>query len=428
MDFKNYPRVLIVTVNPLSSTSNNGKTFASFFEGYPKECIAQLYFHREIPTSNVCDNYYKISDEDIINNILKISKNIGKKVCRETIVERLIPENINNKLKKSSMARLARSFLWTSLDLERGDVQQWLDKFNPEIIFFCGGDANYLYNNVLKISRNYNAKIIYYITDDYVLPYFSLNIFTLLNRIWTRNVFKKISNNSSLVLTIGDKMTRIYKEKYGIESKKIMNLVELKEIEIHDKILKNNNLKFVYVGGLHSNRWKSLSLIGKSLERIEKKGLKGELKIYSQYQPEEKILAEMNNKYFSNYCGSLDSEGVKKILDDADVLVHVESFDRNSKMITYLSISTKIPEYMSAGKCILAIGPKDVASIEYLVETNSGYVITSMEDNDIDNKMIELFQNPDKREHYVKQAWLTAKQNHDVEIRREEFQQDVIKL
>jgi hypothetical protein len=38
------PRVLFVSVNPFSATSNNGKTFASFFEGYPKASIAQLYF------------------------------------------------------------------------------------------------------------------------------------------------------------------------------------------------------------------------------------------------------------------------------------------------------------------------------------------------------------------------------------------------
>lgn len=74
-----YPRILIVSVNPLSTTSNNGKTIASFFESYPKEKLAQLYFHREIPTSNVCQNYYKISDEDMINNFLERIKNMENK-------------------------------------------------------------------------------------------------------------------------------------------------------------------------------------------------------------------------------------------------------------------------------------------------------------------------------------------------------------
>ncbi len=40
MKSKKYPRVLIITVNPLSTVSNNGKTYASFFKDYPKEKLA----------------------------------------------------------------------------------------------------------------------------------------------------------------------------------------------------------------------------------------------------------------------------------------------------------------------------------------------------------------------------------------------------
>jgi hypothetical protein len=57
--------------------------------------------------------------------------------------------------------------------------------YAPEVIFFCGGNANYLYNKVLKLSKKYNVKIVYYITDDHVLPYFSFNIFNIINRIRT---------------------------------------------------------------------------------------------------------------------------------------------------------------------------------------------------------------------------------------------------
>ena len=119
---------------------------------------------------------------------------------------------------------------------------------------------------------------------------------------------------------------------------------------------------------------------------------------------------------------------MKKVLNDADVLVHVESFDHNSKKTTYLSVSTKIPEYMYSRKCILAVGPKDVASVEYLIETKSGFVITSMDNQDIDNKIIDIFENVDKRNSYIEQAYLTVKQNHNVEFRTKEFQQNIIKL
>jgi len=428
MDLEKYPRVLIVTVNPLSSTSNNGKTYASFFTGYPKERIAQLYFHREIPSSDVCENYYRITDNDLIFNLIGKRKKLGEKVHMMTVEERLFPENINNKLKKSSMIRLIRSILWLSLDLEKDGVKNWLDEFNPQVIFFCGGNANYLYNKVLRLSKKYNAKIIYYITDDYVLPYFSFDIFSVINRSWTRNVFKKLCENSSLIYTIGDKMTNIYKKLFGIESKKIMNLVQVEDISKIKGNYKTNDLEFVYVGGLHSNRWKILELIGKSLERISSKGYRGRLKIYSQKTPEKKILDRLNNGDFSKFCGPLDSKGVKNTLYKADILVHVESFDSKSKRITYLSISTKIPEYMASGKCILAFGPKEVASIEYLEETKSGFIISSTDVNEIDKIMIEIFQNSEKRNFFVENAFLTVIRNHEIQSKRNEFHNDIINL
>ena len=50
----------------------------------------------------------------------------------------------------------------------------------------------------------------------------------------------------------------------------------------------------------------------------------------------------------------------------ADSLLHVEAFDEKSKKSTRLSVSTKIFEYLYAGKIILGYGPSDVASMEYL--------------------------------------------------------------
>ena len=353
---------------------------------------------------------------------MKRNKLIGKKVYKETREERLIPENINNKLKKSSMLRFVRSLLWLSINLEKDDVKSWLDEFNPEIIFFCGGDANYLYNKVLKLSETYNAKLVYYITDDYVLPYFSINPIYLINRYWTKKMFLKTCKNSELILTIGDKMTNIYREKYGIESQKIMNLVEIGNRNIQCTKPKENGLKFVYTGGMHSNRWKTLALIGRSFERLDKLGIKASLEIYSNNTPEDKILEEINNKNYSKYCGSLDEIGVKRVTNEADVLVHVESFDHYSKRVTYLSVSTKISEYMATGKCILGIGPSDLASMEYIKEKNFGYVINSNEKQEMDNILKEIILNSDKRNEYAENALLVAKKNHDILKKRKEFQ------
>src|SRR3546814_7688640 len=40
-----------------------------------------------------------------------------------------------------------------------------------------------------------------------------------------------------------------------------------------------------------------------------------------------------------------------------------------------LSISTKVPQYLSVGRPILAYGPKSLASISYIKETGAGVVV-----------------------------------------------------
>jgi glycosyltransferase involved in cell wall biosynthesis len=168
-------------------------------------------------------------------------------------------------------------------------------------------------------------------------------------------------------------------------------------------------------------------MIAKSLERLEKQGLKARIEIYSQSTPKAKILKAINRGECSRYRGTLDEKGVKKVLRDADVLVHAESFTYLSQRVTRLSVSTKIPEYMAMGKCILAFGPKDVASIEYIQNTGTGYVIDSTQKGEIDRVLKEIILRPEQREAFAKRALDIAKKNHDEKIKRAEFHHLLLK-
>ena len=50
-----FKRILIISMNPLSDIYNNGKTLTSFFEGYPRTHIAQLFFSSEQPQMRICN-------------------------------------------------------------------------------------------------------------------------------------------------------------------------------------------------------------------------------------------------------------------------------------------------------------------------------------------------------------------------------------
>lgn len=417
-----YPRVLIVSVNPLSETSNNGKTIASFFKGWPRERLAQLYFHREVPTSPVCENYFRICDEDLLSALKRLRRPQGQRVHRGSDSPRLIPQTANDRLKRSRAVRLARAVLWAgALRLDAGPVREWLDEFDPELIFFVGGDATYLYPPVERLAVRYGAALTYYITDDYVLPAPVLNPFELITRLWTRRAFRRTCARSRLVLTIGEAMSQTYRERFGVESRAVMNMVALPpahgDAHRSDVASPSGDLTLAYLGGLHSRRWAVLAELGRSVERARDRGNAVALEIYTAETPTPQIREALDRPPAVRFGGALDANGVAERLSSADVLVHVEASDRASKRVTLLSVSTKISEYLAAGRPILAIGPAEVASIAYLTQTGAAFVASDTPD-DMDRCLDELLGSAADRSARAARARVVAATNHDETVVR----------
>ena len=76
---------------------------------------------------------------------------------------------------------------------------------------------------------------------------------------------------------------------------------------------------------------------------------------------------------------AIKQEEVLNKQKQADVLLFLEDFSRKN-LTARLSFSTKITDYFSAGKCIFAVGNKDLSSIEYFQQTNSAFVVTKIQE------------------------------------------------
>lgn len=421
------PRVLIISINPLSATSNNGKTFASFFKGYPRQQVAQLYFHRETPSSDVCSHYYRIGDEEYARYHLRLEKTLGAPATTHDIPQTLISPKAIDFAKASHAIRLLRSVAWTRLDFNAPGVHQWLCKFQPEIIFFCGGDANYLYAPVLKLARELDIPFIYYITDDYVLPDRHAGRLERIKRSWTRQVFLQAASASAMTLTIGSAMSQAYRDAFGIESETIMNLVDLpKQFPTRDASEEKTTI--CYVGGLHLDRWRVLLRVADSLRRLAQAGHAFySLDVYAPEVPSE-AQAQLSAHPHISYRGHIPAKEVPEALARARVLLHVESFDPAARRATLLSISTKIPEYLIAGRCILAVGPAEAASIKYLREAGAAFVVSGQGQAELDATLESALSSEPSREQAIEAGFCLARQNHDGKARRAWFHQAITEL
>ena len=425
-----YPRILVISNNAFSSTSNNGKTLASFFDKLPAENIAQLYFNPEIPDHSYYHNYFRITDKEIVKCIFRKSDTCGeiidRKAAKETNTTRDNKDNVIRILKKYNIVRIIREILWMSKKWKTELLDQWLNEFSPEVVFFCAGDSGFAYDITKYIQKKYNTKLVVYITDDYVLPRKTLSLFWWLRRNY---ILKKMGNaiqESDLFITISQSMKEEYKKIFGKDSILALNMTE----SLRDESIPKENktvLTLVYTGGFHFKRYITLNLLAQSLKKYNhdiKNKQKAYLKIYSNQEPSNKVLKYLNIKGASEFCGSLNAEQLKKVLNSSDILVHVESFGRKSIESTRLSISTKIPEYLSLGKPVLAIGPSEIASIKYLEDC--AFCIT--DPDNIYSDLEKLLNDSELRKELAVKALRKYDNNHKKEIVSKKLISSIVNL
>lgn len=357
-------RLLIISNNVLSYTKNNGKTILSYFDCVPRSNIFQLYLSSESPSISGVE-YFRLSDYDVLRGKLNQKKR-GKVVstCNEEAIKEVPMKQ------HGDLARLAREFLWVG-SWKSKQLYNWLDIIKPTAVFFVGGDCCYAYRIYMDIVSRYNVVSSMYITDDYLMSRTKESFIHFLRRKLIRKEFKDALKVTDNFFTISEQMRLGYKSEFVRDSKCIVNMVEpLKDYSVE---VNTDSIKLVYTGSLYYGRDDVLSELSEAIETYNKSH-SCELDVFLYVYTNNPLTENMRERIFSSkysvYGGSLNSEQLKKEINNANILVFVESFDEKQIEKTKYSLSTKVPEYMSVGKPILAIGPSGIGSIEYLKDVS----------------------------------------------------------
>ena len=202
-----------------------------------------------------------------------------------------------------------------------------------------------------------------------------------------RKDFDRLIRMADKVYGITEEMCTYYKELYSIP---VTTLYKGCSFETSPKQHVNDPVRFVYAGNLLYGRDQTLCLVVDALEQINKNGTKAILDIYSGTILSDDLLQRLNRKNTSVFHGQTSYEDVKKQMANADVTMHVESFDETQiKMVRY-SFSTKIIDCLQSGSVMLAIGPRGQSSIEYS-QTVPGAIVIDNIDNVFEKlqKMLE---------------------------------------
>lgn len=430
-NIKKESNILIVSHNSLSLHSNNGKTLTSIFSGWSKSGVAQLYFQEEIPESILFDNFYRIRDIDVLKRLFSFgfSNSCGGKIEARERVYFHYESAARLKILVLSILRTLNSVKLIFRDLIYGtglwrssDFYSWLKCFKPDSVFFVGGNSVFSFNVAKFIADQAGIPFDIYITDDYVLNFKPKGILGRFMHRRLLGVYKRYFSYARHVFVIGEDMADSFGAYFEREFIPIMNSIDMDDsLSSSSCSLKEPGcVDIVYAGSLHLGRDRALIQFAKLINHVAFGfNLKININIYTPQDVGEKLISELAGVGVS-FGGSLDQSQLRTRISSADFVLHVESFDAEFVNLTKLSVSTKIPEYLSSGTCVIAYGPSEIASIRLIAKNGIGVCITERDGiDDVKNKLGMVFNSEIIRGGIVRKGFEYAKSNFDsVVVRR----------
>ena len=408
-------KILLISHNSLSTHQNMGKTLLSLLSAVSPLELCQLYIYPQIPDTDKASSYYRITDKDVLRSYYKF--HVCGKVVEPDLNQHSSYENPNdeafyrNRANRKASRKILRDLMWKFSRWYNKELEAWIEKEKPTCIFLAPGNAKFIYDVALKISKTHNLPIVTYICDDYYFVKKPKELLAKLNRHSLRKKIKKTMIKSQHVITICDELNEAYSKEFSVPATTVMTGAGFPIAEKPRDIKEPKSIS--YFGNVRCNRFYSLAEIGNALDKINsERNTDYELCIYTS-EKDTDILSHFDGIKSIKLCGFVTGDEFKKAFQASDILLHTEAFDEKSIDLVKHSVSTKIADSLSSGIPFFAYGPENVASIRYLLKNDSAITATSK--HELYDKLILAFDNENVRKEKIINALACARSYHDAD-------------
>lgn len=417
MEKKEYPKVLVVSTN--AWRDNTGiNTLIEFFKCWDADKLAQVYTKSTLPNTSVCNTFFSISENAVMKSVLKRGTKTGKQVFNTEGDSDLVDQSAVNEQKMYStyhgklrvFLSYCREIVWKFGRWKTAELDKFVDDFNPDVLYIPIYPTIYMGRIQKYIIERTKKPIVSYIADDnYSYEAAGKGFFAKVHRFYLRKYVKYIIEHSAKLMVISPKQKEESDRLFGVDSVVMTKGIDFDPFEPYEV---NKPIKMVYTGKLIIGRWKSLAAIAEALGKINANEIRMELDIYTT----DVLTEEQKQQLNRNGCsvrGSLTLQQVKEVQKKADILVFAESLEEQFKHTARLSFSTKITDYLKSGKCIFAIGDKEIAPIDYFQRYDSAVTATTYDE--IYMMMEHLVKNQNVINQYAEKAHCCGVLNHSRE-------------
>ncbi len=400
----NTHRIAIVANNPIRNDQANGILVSSLWNGWERNSLYGIYFPLMIdyePHWETCHNYRSI------NLLGRCTQKSQQTISVENSTSRNLTEQVKRRPKMLGWAKIT-SEIWASQFYRiQSTLIKQLQEIQPDGIYALIGNY-WLSKVVFNSAKALDLPVYLHVTDDYVTSmYDNLPLSKTMAKA-SKKAFIDLINYSSGRAAISPIMAEAYEKKYDLPWDWFTTLVEPYNAtdQIANRISDPDDkpLILTYAGGIRLGRHQSLLALANAIQEISKVNpLKAILHLYAPETEIARLGKKLSEHPFVQVKGWISPQDLHGVLTNSDILVHAESCEEQFVKYTKLSFSTKISQYMMTGKPILGIGPKEVGSMRMIHETDSGLVLTSLQENEM-RLLQDLLENRELQKTYGTKA------------------------
>ena len=411
---KESPRLLIFSNNCFSTTNSNGRTLAKLLLGYPKNKLAQFFIQRARPDFEICDNYYLVTDSDVLHAFFKKGTR-GARIKADQMKTEGETAEIKIKTKKRTpLTMLLREMVWKSNRWQSEDFHSWIEDFSPEAVLLQAGDNAFLLRLAMTTASKYKIPLIIYNTEGYYFKnknYFKGSGIASIFYPWFHSQFKKefvkTMNRASCVVYNCDLLKEDYDKHFKCPSHVIYNSSDIIAGNKHE--IEDDKPIISYLGNLRVGRHESLIEIAQALKGINPNY---KLDIYGKI-PCDEIREAFNACNAIDYKGFLPYKDVIMVMNKSDILIHAENFSKFYREDLKYAFSTKIADCLKSGTCFFNYAPEELASTQYLIKNNAACVVT--DNSKLEEMLRRLISDNELRGSFISNALQLAEKNHNSE-------------
>jgi glycosyltransferase involved in cell wall biosynthesis len=414
---KRFPRVLIVAQDSIARPTSYGIWTSSLFASWPAGELGQLIYRtgeftgeHPIPTVEL----YR-TDLRVVGPMLTIRNRLRR---GRSVTVAGSPS--------ASFSPAAGRVRWIPfLDMVPfripRRVKEWVTRFSPDLIYSPMASVRQirLVASVAKLAR---APIFVYFHDDWLGTLYNQSVLHAIPRAALTREFRKTLRGVRGAGATSEAMANAYEHVLTpIPCSPFIRCVPSPPSPPPVPLNGGRSLTLTYAGGLHLDRWRSLTEIGHALEELRSDGISAHLDVYAPDEDVARFGDALRGRSSVRLCGFRPQHELASIIDRSDVLVHVESFEPAFQRYTKYSLSTKIPEYMSRGRPLFGYGPSTGAALRYIESTGAGVAVGEQSRRQLVHALRSLLASPATRQSMGAAAWRAASTRHDPQTVREEF-------